>query len=170
MRCGNSLVPLMYLYTDGLHKVSPTETNEVKCILPFLSTWVNLCACVQEMQCESSSSLLYEDNCVSWQGAQWQLLQYLKPGKASLQQAEQLLWLCAAVGLSGEAPGPLPIWEQVPRAMRSCIQWHAIFYDYVVVSIVNERVKPQEKRVRKHYFFWSSGWVSKLHCPAIRWK
>lgn len=74
MRCGNSLVPLMYLYTDGLHKVSPTETNEVKCILPFLSTWVNLCAWVQETRCKSSSSLLYEDNCDSWQGAQWQLL------------------------------------------------------------------------------------------------
>jgi len=64
----------MYLYTDGLHKVSPTETNEVKCVLPFLSTWVNLCAWVQETQCKPSSSLLYEDNCVSWQGAQWQLL------------------------------------------------------------------------------------------------
>lgn len=43
----------MELNSDGLERVSPTETNEVKCISTFLSTWLIMQASIQEMGCSA---------------------------------------------------------------------------------------------------------------------
>lgn len=49
----------MELNSDGLERVSPTETNEVKCISTFLSTWLIMQASIQEMGC---SALFFPNN------------------------------------------------------------------------------------------------------------
>lgn len=76
---------------------------------------------------------------------------YLKPGNVSLNQAEQLLMLYAAVGLSVEASTHLP---GLGGGSQDCgeLWWHSMFEKDVAVGISHARTKPNEERLRKPYF------------------